>query len=1755
MKKSTKLLSVILAIVMIFSCMSVMASAYQAYGQGAEAEYTSNDTGLATLLTDEQRASWFCDLVNGLLASANIKTSVPVVGTIDFTSLDALCDTIGGLKGAISFLGIGLDLGILRDLDFSNIDKNVSISNATNMVNVLVQFVDNNVDVLGNLIGGSVSFGILSGAIPVDLTEINKILTNLDVFLKGTIYGLGARDISIGDDPAFPNDTKWDDIATKPTMDSIVKDMVVALLTTPRTAEKITDPSQNLICTNPTAYGATAAMIHSEPAVDRDGAPVTDENGQQLTWYYIYGTKDSDGNWKFTETTISDGSDKQYINHWRAGSALLKNFDTSILDFETKTLYQMLGDALPWAYDTFGATNLDGQLRATIMQFCGAFNDGENGAVSDEVKATLKAKMNAYKDIADNNGAQGGAKLSDKFESTVGEAGNYNFAYFSLSGQDINTMPDDLYYVVEWGGSWEFYHVDFSQMAGEKLELFKMLNWEWQAPAWSEMMPTLDSTKDSYLRNITDAVGHILEKAVKPAYLNWTFDGASEDNAHFETNVMGLVRTVLKAAPELIYGAADAYKAADIDSQTDEQVLTVLGADIMTWLMPALVLPEDVSCLEELVVYGVREFIAEIMPEYNWETQIAAAKTDEDYLNIALDMGLSIGIYYLKNVMALGTTTNGSGTTTYTDPATYMAPSADCATGWNTKLNYIVDQVIAMWLPGLTTKMIARNSDVFNGTDGLDKLSVLLNTLFPGILSLVSGCNSDLAIGHKSGVAATKCAVDLKNVKNLIAGILDLEIEPIAAKLYRNSTGYANQKLYSVVVNILIDLTTGLGFDDAGDKDYERLKTDLNNALAADNPLDYLVTNANLRTLVKDLLWSLTDTNMRGMWVQNVLALLMQLTKQMDDMTLSGTSIVTDQSVYYGSSVTVTPSVTVDTTGIPSVWYADGYRGGNRTLDGIYTAVLNKYVVLDFNGNQVTSVDVNANLTLNTIYSGTSISLTAPTDMSIYTVQAYITVTTPDGVVLNNGQPIMTQTNFMMTAAAQGDDTAAQMIDDGDNNIDTAFWNIYIDETEPLRKAETYQMTVYNPASGDWIKQKRTFFIDGYGYNIVDKTTGAVVRSANSNGTGTPPAGSATWTKYINTSTEAITVESGSDPNMPFYWNWNSSAQTVAKESSLSYQQWLLDATVVRSAFPDDFTTLLFTSNSAKLTAGSSSKKYDWKFSSPYIVIYNSYGLQGLINRELASGKQAENYTADSWAAYKAALAAAVAEFYAPRKASTFAADHTTNGVSNFQLRSEALQQAIKDLKAVSDNTSATDFTAEEKAVLANLKTALDAEGEIEGLNNQNYIMYRWLKYYNERAWLWNVYNGAQIPSGIAQNDLKGVPSDNEKIAAAIAAAPAGKQAALSKLVEIPTDDEIKAAQHTRDDYLENFPELDLTSIQVDMQQMTQYRERLVAKAANKQYLNMAINLVAAITDSAAYTAESWAKFADAKAAANTVNAKGDATPAQIHEARYDLLVAYKGLVPVNTEVDLTALQDVMAYVDTVCANPNLFQATAASGLATLDDALALVLAEAGVKVTVGEDTYFIGGNDTGAAWLEEAGKRLAVEDQATVDRIVKEIKAALENIECAVKVIPDDSVADNTTAVDPSNLIVDGLKPGTINKVDELLALIKTTAPEGFTAKLAVTASANIGFGTGTKVVLTLEGVDGFAVNHTVMVYGDVNGDGAIDAFDAALINMSVAGKAALAGDFATAGDTTDDGVITAADYEAVARVAVGNGAIAQTR
>lgn len=905
---------------------------------------------------------------------------------------------------------------------------------------------------------------------------------------------------------------------------------------------------------------------------------------------------------------------------------------------------------------------------------------------------------------------------------------------------------------------------------------------------------------------------------------------------------------------------------------------------------------------------------------------------------------------------------------------------------------------------------------------------------------------------------------------------------------------------------------------------------------------------------MKDLLWTLTDTNIKGMWLQDLLAILMQVTGQMDDLAFESINQTVDNTIYRGASpAVVTPTVTLNTKGIRSSFYTNGYRSGNLEQDGVYSGTLTKLELLDVAGNILETKELNVTLTANTAYNATSFSCPAEDAAALYSIKSYVVVTLPDGSLMNGGTPVVTETKFITTSNATADDNGTPIVRAEPRTTELKMWNIYIDENTPLTAAADYNMEFNNACKADaWNNYAhRLFYISGYGSTDSDGAGGYSVSNYGS--------GKAVWNQ---TSVNGTTASyQANEQKVPFYWIWNNvhAGTDLEGGTSATEKQWVVDTkNFTRGSYKDDIVTLEFTSNGWNCSY-KNRKSAAWTnegftlTSNPYIVIYNSYGLDSMVKREVVSGKQKEDYTEASWATYINALKAAIAEVYVAKKAETFIADHSTNGVSDFKTCSENLQAAIDGLVPVTESASTvTDYTAEEKEVLASLKATLDAQGAKKNLNNKNYIMYRWLKYYNEYAWLNSVYDNAQIPSGVADSKLTGVPSD--KIAAVIKEAPANKQGALNAMVVGPTEEESAAAAKAKADFLENLPTLDLTSIRVDMAQMAQYESRLIARVPKTDYLKDAQNLVKDITDSSAYTAESWAKFDAAKTAASNVAADKSATPARIHEARYDLLVAYKALTKAGTDVDLTALREVMAYVDTICANPDLFQPTAASGYKTLDEALAAVFAEAGVKVTVGDDTYYIGGGDTGAAWLDEAGMRTALEAQETVDRVVKEIKAELANIESAIKVVPDEAVSGNTTTVDYQDLIVDGIKPGTINNPADLLKLVKTTAPAGYTAKLAVTASAAVGFGTGTKVILTVDGIAGLEIKHTVMVYGDVNGDGAIDAFDAALISMDIAGTK-LAGDFAVAGDASGDAAITAADYALVANYAVGNAAIAQTR
>lgn len=131
MKKSTKLLSVILAVVMIFSTMSVMAFAAKTNYRSGE-ELTALDAyspdGAVTRLSTEERMSVVFDFLDVTLAAANInmgdvinKAGLHLV--IDLRSVNALCGTIDSAKSLLGNWAVGgvkWMLGIVKDANLKN---------------------------------------------------------------------------------------------------------------------------------------------------------------------------------------------------------------------------------------------------------------------------------------------------------------------------------------------------------------------------------------------------------------------------------------------------------------------------------------------------------------------------------------------------------------------------------------------------------------------------------------------------------------------------------------------------------------------------------------------------------------------------------------------------------------------------------------------------------------------------------------------------------------------------------------------------------------------------------------------------------------------------------------------------------------------------------------------------------------------------------------------------------------------------------------------------------------------------------------------------------------------------------------------------------------------------------------------------------------------------------------------------------------------------------------------------------------------------------------------------------------------------------------------------------------------------------------------------------------------------------------------------------------------------------------------------
>lgn len=191
MKKAKRLLAVLMSAIMIFGTMSVAASAvYTPYLDSAITDqYNSIDK---VELEKAQKASLLLDDLDIMLAKEEIVLDIPLIGTIDLTSIDAALNSIYDLTGNWLYgnLTVG-DLVVLetyRD-NIASVRRTTSGKTDVDVIESLVTYLANCAPRLLQMIDpdSGFSWGIVKGFLP---PEFRIIIDDFNAWLDELLWDL-----------------------------------------------------------------------------------------------------------------------------------------------------------------------------------------------------------------------------------------------------------------------------------------------------------------------------------------------------------------------------------------------------------------------------------------------------------------------------------------------------------------------------------------------------------------------------------------------------------------------------------------------------------------------------------------------------------------------------------------------------------------------------------------------------------------------------------------------------------------------------------------------------------------------------------------------------------------------------------------------------------------------------------------------------------------------------------------------------------------------------------------------------------------------------------------------------------------------------------------------------------------------------------------------------------------------------------------------------------------------------------------------------------------------------------------------------------------------------------------------------------------------------------------------------------------------------------------------------------------------------
>lgn len=1685
MKKSTKLLSVILAIVMIFSSMSVLASAAKAnYKTVADlkANQAYSPYGAVTRLSTEERMSILFDYLDGILESANINMGqLFKVGslslTVDLSSIDAALGTIDNVKSLRSNLlvsGIAWMLGVLNDLDVSTWQSGMKRDSTDQLTIVyeLLEFLKQNKSVIGGVIrSGKVDLGVASSALAgVDLS----IIGDIPGLIKGLIYPLFER---------------WDDTkgradqlantAGNGGMEATLNEFVQRLFTNDMSITTYVEDANGNCVSN-----------HTLPGEGADVRVYYVKNGNTIVAYSYdtktktYKTTDSDiyvrtleeqaedytGPDRYVYTRTNTDGSKENLKYYKNDSQFLPSFAADMaagktsIDLTKDTPAQLFYRFIPYVFAEMAPVVLNGSVKKLFAELLGTKFTYIGEVGSAEVKA-----------LADS---------SDVFFTQ--EQGEYLWEW-----SDYKVINGNHYYRFED----QIYAGDINDVN----KYFSLINWDWKVEdnAINEFIPGADGTKSAagystLFQALNDFVAKVIDIAATPelkSMLNWT----KGDNSNLVENIKKAARALLPIEPEIIFGSnyqdPDKYYDLIMTANDNQEILVGVACTLLDFLMPQLILPTADTIKGSGVKLGavlaavIRELATQFVPTYNYDELIyanynnktfVAGKGNAYWLDVCLTMGVDIGMSYLRNLADLGEddATNGYH---FADSKTYTLGNFN-QTGWEATVDWIIDWALSEeyeWCWGMG-KFVDTFEDVNLATteNPWIKLGDILGVLLPvdDILNVDTATDSEWV----------KTA--LRN--NLVMGILDLDLTKITGATEAN--GLFNVPMDSIlrttptmtaVVTVVRNLINSILSKVAGG--------DLINA-STFTGIDTLLNQTNLASLVETLLEKLFTAYNNGM-LQPIMPFAgFFIGWKTDAQTLSDPTLTMvnqdAQEFMYTNSSTVNSTLTIQNN-------SSGMLLTHRTSpkeDQDYVLVIDRV-----EGDLTTSTSLPISIVPGA--KGT-VALSAPysADKAIFATLVYHYVYKDGSVSSAQKRNI-----FNYVANSKSDIVTSKHEEYASSGaIKPLNKSTYtVDQNALVTRADEFNKTVGN-LGVTW-----------------GNTRDADIEFRSLNYTGYD-------TTYIASSGEAEKISNtqfGKESSIKTYVakaNMDADLKELASGSTLELGT---ETGVFYCNYLSKKDTKTWTVNLGKL----------------YYCDYAE--LEDLFNKETSTVRDSANYGASEWNAYVQAMRDTAAFIMQPKKVATFSSAYTD---AIIKTKTDALKAAVKALDASVASSSSAGTSV---SILTNALAA--AETGAAEINYQDYVLYEYFEYQDVRNVIKGRIDEYTAPKAPG-NYIEGSSLTADEIEEVIAGASAKKALGIRNTVKEPSKKQLADYQTAKAEWVApTYTDLDNEN---QGMLLKYYKTFLEKKTTEKQFLAKEI----AYANNhgyveANYSADSWANYQSALDNAVAVNNDNNALQSEVFNAKYELMKAQNELLRKDRSVkELGLLSELEALVAQAEIIFNYSQYYAPKADITEADAYGALIKAAGYTLEDGSILY----NRSAAEFLKYDRENTTT-NLARIEASAVALKAAIDNFECTVKLEEKDG--DQTTAVAQGVRVINGITPGSIANIDALMNHVQVSAAEAVATPFA---SASGFFGTGAKVELSVEGI-GVLTTYYVVIYGDVNGDGAIDAFDAAVVNQNLNTDAKLSGVYKDAAMVTNGDDVALADYSAIFNAAVGAEEIAQNR